>query len=87
MVSKAEKLNWTIAVVGLLASLISIYAFVTGTSTLAPRPKPNPIVVQQTPAVQTPPTPPNKQDTLGDKATAPIKNGVNWIGSRLKIRH
>ena len=31
---KSEKLNWTIAIVGLVASLISIFAFLTGAQSI-----------------------------------------------------
>lgn len=88
--TKGERLNWIVAIVGLVASLLSIFAFVTGAQSIPglskkPEPKPDPVVIIQrdpvaVPIVKSPPP------TPGDKIVAPIKNGVNWATGRLKPR-
>ena len=85
MTTKSERLNWTIAIVGLIASLISIFAFLTGSSSIASHSQPAPIVVIQKEKVPVPVLVREpKVDTPGDKLVAPVKNGVNWIGGRIK---
>lgn len=83
---KSEKLNWTIAIVGLVASLISIFAFLTGAQSIPgivrkPEPKPTPTIIVQNAPVAVPPA---KVDTPGDKGAAPLKNLVNWTAGRFK---
>lgn len=73
-----------IAIVGLIASLISIFVFLTGAGSLpglVKRPQP----VQQTPIAR-PIKPAPKSTSPGDAVVAPIKNSVNWAAGRLKPR-
>ena len=87
MMTRREKLNWGIAIVGLIASIISILAFVTGASSLPSvlrktEPKPAPIMNPSMPA----PVLEKKKPTPGDLLTAPLRNTVNWGVGRLTPR-
>ena len=88
------KLNWLVPFVGLVASLISIFAFLTGASSLsgmvkkpAPQPQPQFVLIPPDPTQLEAKPKPDQRKTPGDMATAPIKNAVNWGVGRITPRH
>ena len=88
--NRREKLNWLIALVGLIASVISIIAFLTGANSLPSimkKPERTPPAITNPTMLQGPPVvTEKKKPSPGDAVTAPLKNGINWAAGRLKIR-
>ena len=88
--NRREKLNWMIALVGLIASVISIIAFLTGANSLPsimkkPERTP-PAITNPSMGLNQPVVTEKKKSSPGDAVTAPLKNGINWLAGRAKIR-
>jgi len=87
--TRREKLNWAIAIVGLIASILSILAFLTGANSLPSmmkKPEPKPPALTN-PTMMGAPVVEKKKASPGDVVTAPARNFVNWTAGRLKVRH
>ncbi len=88
---KSEKLNWTIAIVGLVASLISIFAFLTGAQSIPGIVnKPAPRQVVEAPKAPdapktTPIEEPKKDKTIGHVVTAPVASVINGVSRALTL--
>ncbi len=88
--NKSEKTNMAFALLGLTASVIAIFGFLTGIGSLPSLvKKPEPSASSKIEVhVHNPPVvvPPKKETSVGDVVVAPVKNGVDWAAKRLTPR-